>query len=583
MITKFKDGALGDGQCHIALNVPECCFDGGDCIICPTCQLDRRIHVNDGVCDVDLLTADCCFDHGDCDVEFVQPTCFTDCIVPGLSPEQMKGFLTNGVCDSPLNKLECCFDNGECLGQAENCLLSCTGSNLTRLSDGICDADLNNIQCCYDNGDCPFLLSTDIQIPEHCITDTCFVQHYGDGICDKNTDGQICCNDKFDCIDTAQRYQDLTCDQMSPWSLYDSCPLCCKSNVSRSSGFLQSICHEELLNPECCWGNCLEQLSTCPTCQVQDYLLNINDGFCDDFLNTAECCFDFEDCVLIEYLNYVPKFDNAVGGLQKKALLDASPVHRFRVKGLLTSSFCNKAWVRCYSSMQMFSNLGRPNTKFQCPPNDCPYDLARVGDHICDPEIAKLKYCCYDQGDCTSFDITQVEEDYNLCPTCPQAQQINLGDGLCDVANANEECCFDLGDCIPSNCTIEGIVARAEQAGVLDSDNRALFLGMKQQTLGSGFQRLMSRDIGDKVCNQMFNAPECYFDGWDCKHSLCSSCAVQAYMVGQRLANGVCDEAFNTLACCYDGGDCRVADGCPLCPLKDMLRYGFTSLYRRAC
>ena len=60
LVTKFKDGDLGDGQCHIALNVPECCFDGGDCIICPTCDPDLRIHVNDGICDADLLKADCC-------------------------------------------------------------------------------------------------------------------------------------------------------------------------------------------------------------------------------------------------------------------------------------------------------------------------------------------------------------------------------------------------------------------------------------------------------------------------------------------------------------------------------------------
>ena len=457
-VTKFKDGGIGDGQCHIALNVPECCFDGGDCIICPTCDPDLRIHVNDGICDVDLLKADCCFDHGDCDPEFANPKCFTDCTVPGLTPDQLKYFLTNGVCDHPLNNADCCFDNGECLGEAETCQVGCPASNLTRLSDGICDEELNNIMCCYDNGDCPFVVNTEVQIPDHCVTDTCFIQNYGDGICDKDVDDQICCNDKYDCIDTSQRYEDLPCSKMSTWSLFDSCPLCCRSNTSSASReLMNNICPPELLNPECCWGNCLEHLSECPTCPVKDYVLNINDGFCDDFLNTAECCFDFEDCVKIEYLNYVPSFDSAVGSQQKKNLLDSSPNLKFRINGLLSNSFCDATWIRCYSTMQMFSNVGRPGVQIACPPNNCPHNLDKVGDHICDPEIAKQKDCCYDKGDCSRFDITTAPQDVSLCPTCPASKSLNLADGLCDEQNLNEECCFDLGDCMPTNCTMEGI------------------------------------------------------------------------------------------------------------------------------
>ena len=167
--------------------------------------------------------------------------------------------------------------------------------------------------------------------------------------------------------------------------------------------------------------------------------------------------FDFEDCVKIEYLNYVPSFDSAVGSQQKKNLLDSSPNLKFRINGLLSNSFCDATWIRCYSTMQMFSNVGRPGVQIACPPNNCPHNLDKVGDHICDPEIAKQKDCCYDKGDCSRFDITTAPQDVSLCPTCPASKSLNLADGLCDEQNLNEECCFDLGDCMPTNCTMEGI------------------------------------------------------------------------------------------------------------------------------
>ena len=525
MVETFKDGGLGDGQCHIALNSPECCFDGGDCVVCPTCP-DSKM-VNDGVCDLHLMTEECCYDHGDCDPDFVNSACFKNCHVPGLNEIQLKYFLTNGICDHPLNKADCCFDNGECLGVAEDCKYSCP-SNTTRLGDGICDEDLNNIMCCYDIGDCPYKVKTDIQLPPHCVTDTCFVQNYGDGICDKDVDGQICCNDRFDCIDTTQKYEDVPCSRMSTWTLFDTCPLCCRSNASFEREPLMNVCPEDLMNPECCYGNCLELLSTCPTCQVKDYLLNINDGICDDFLNNQECCFDFEDCVLIEYLNYVPRFDKRVGALQKKLLLDTKPEIDFEVSGLLSNQFCDKTFVDCYSQMIHVSNFGRGGGGMQCD-SSCPYPNDRIGDHICDEEIYAEKFCCHDKGDCSLFDVTTTKEEFSLCPTCPEERRLNLRDGICDESNRNEECCFDLGDCTPEFCTIDTIIEQAVTAGEFSDNNRAFFLSLKHQTDGFGFNELIGRELGDRVCNQLLNSPHCYYDGWDCKTTLCSTCNVVAY------------------------------------------------------
>ena len=118
---------MNDGICHIHLNTPECCFDGGDCLICPTCHDKTR--VNDGMCDVDLLTEECCFDLGDCGTDSTLD-CITNCIVPGLSPLDMHYFIYNGKCDQPLNQSQCCFDLGTCISVAHSCP-SCPFTNQT--------------------------------------------------------------------------------------------------------------------------------------------------------------------------------------------------------------------------------------------------------------------------------------------------------------------------------------------------------------------------------------------------------------------------------------------------------------------
>ena len=50
---------------------------------------------------------------------------------------------------------------------------------------------------------------------------------FGDGICDKDDSGRVCCMDQFDCVKTRQVWDELTCDKMSAWTLYDTCPVCC--------------------------------------------------------------------------------------------------------------------------------------------------------------------------------------------------------------------------------------------------------------------------------------------------------------------------------------------------------------------
>ena len=55
---------MGDGKCDQTNNVPECQYDGLDCLETSSCQYANW--VQDGVCD-DLNNNDVChFDGGDC-------------------------------------------------------------------------------------------------------------------------------------------------------------------------------------------------------------------------------------------------------------------------------------------------------------------------------------------------------------------------------------------------------------------------------------------------------------------------------------------------------------------------------------
>ena len=86
---------------------------------------------------------------------------------------------------------------------------------------------MNNDMCCYDGGDCP---SGDVfyeKLPFTCNIDTCDNMKFGDGVCDK-FEKNICCMDKLDCVDSKQiLWDELTCNSLSLWSLYDTCPRCC--------------------------------------------------------------------------------------------------------------------------------------------------------------------------------------------------------------------------------------------------------------------------------------------------------------------------------------------------------------------
>lgn len=77
--------------------------------------------------------------------------------------------------------------------------------------------------------------------------------------------------------------------------------------------------------------------------------------------------------------------------------------------------------------------------------------------------------------------------------------------------------------------------------------------------------------IGDGVCDDVFNTPECNFDGQDCCHGsteFCEECKCKVvfnyteYQVENHCAfpqyfgDNICDDPNNTPDCHWDGGDC---------------------------
>ena len=83
----------------------------------------------------------------------------------------------------------------------------------------------------------------------------------------------------------------------------------------------------------------------------------------------------------------------------------------------------------------------------------CSIDLHdRVGDGICDQDIAEFDHvCCYDGSDCL-FDILST------CPGCGKARAFwhQLREGKCMHELNNEECCYSWGNCAQTCSTCLG-------------------------------------------------------------------------------------------------------------------------------
>ena len=195
----------------------------------------------------------------------------------------------------------------------------------------------------------------------------------------------------------------------------------------------------------------------------------------------------------------------------------------------------------------------------------CIYPIWK-NDGNCDDEN-NTEECDYDGGDC----CTDTKKDHCTLCECkdPEFQNhINqtitdchnpswVGDGHCDDENNNPECDFDGGDCC------------------LDEDHKHYKI-CDCKDPNHTHTEICSKPmwIGDGNCDDENNFKECDYDDGDCcsdtKHLHCTECLCKTNGSSSEedtpktcifhdwIGDGVCDDENNVPECDYDGGDCCV-------------------------
>ena len=137
----------------------------------------------------------------------------------------------------------------------------------------------------------------------------------------------------------------------------------------------------------------------------------------------------------------------------------------------------------------------------------------------------------------------------------------HVGDGYCQDYNNNKHCKFDLGDCCgpcpnTKNCTL--CECKTENIEVTK-------IPLYEDDIKNPL-------IGDGYCNDETNNANCNYDGGDCcwenvNTEFCSECVCKiqqtcAFLLDTNvdyyylLGDGVCDDEYNNPDCLYDGLDC---------------------------
>ncbi|KAL8439877.1 hypothetical protein Efla_000849 [Eimeria flavescens] len=219
---------VGDGNCDAACYNAACDWDKGDCkkwkeegvkevnrralqqqqkqlqqhrLQLPDCKCERRLLVN-GSCTPECNVPECLFDGGEC-----LDMCNAKCA---------KSWLGDGDCDRDCDTAECGHDKGDCdsntnvnlqavraaANSSEICQSSC---RLWMIGNSVCDTQCNNAACGFDSGDCDnvsVVLEVDYSAkPE--VYQFCAKEWIGDGSCDPNCFNKESRWDGGDCEGTA--------------------------------------------------------------------------------------------------------------------------------------------------------------------------------------------------------------------------------------------------------------------------------------------------------------------------------------------------------------------------------------------
>jgi len=221
-------------------------------------------------------------------------------------------------------------------------------------------------------------------------------------------------------------------------------------------------------------------------------------------------------------------------------------------------------------------------------PSDCMVEW--IGDSFCD-DVNNNPECEFDGGDCCQEDAEEGWDQYCndcLCIEIPETTEAPsecidqwIGDNFCDDQNNNPECEMDGGDC-----------CQEEPEAGWDQYCSDCFCIEIPETTEAPYE-CADQWIGDNICDDRNNNPECEMDGGDCCQDepvagwdqYCSDCFCIEIpettegpfeCIDQWIGDSLCDDQNNNPECDFDGGDCcqeDAADGwdnyCQICKCFD--------------
>ncbi|CAM9202693.1 unnamed protein product, partial [Hapterophycus canaliculatus] len=197
----------------------------------------------------------------------------------------------------------------------------------------------------------------------------------------------------------------------------------------------------------------------------------------------------------------------------------------------------------------------------------CTESLLAVEDGICDASN-NIASCEYDGGDCcpstcsssTALCTNETRQcldpeaidypyaEYEDCTSIPGVLPY-IGDGLCDTVNNNAQCGYDGGDCCPSTCD-------SSTSSYCPEDNSLCVNPVAVDFGYFGYENCTGEllDLGNGLCNEANNNPQCAYDGGDCCEC---SCQPGEYLCLSRF--DCLDPQLNTTECVTPAPGCSPA------------------------
>ena len=339
---------------------------------------------------------------------------------------------------------------------------SCEG-NTSSIADGVCDHSVNIGACGFDGGDCC-----------ECI---CFA------------DGTPCnpTGSAFDCQDP-----DASAD-CSPTTISTGSPTATPTGSQTSA-------------------------STYPACSGDS--ARIQDGFCNETNNNAECGYDGGDCcscTCVDDLEFPCGEDGGGFDCRDPDVTPACKVIGASSEGnanFIQDLFCNSSVnnVECgydggdcciCTCVDVFESTGNDGPGYRCGVN---------GFDCLDPSVS---------AECASVDAVPTPSPTMFpLPDCEGSTDF-IGNGMCDEDTNSLACGWDGGDCCRCTC-VDRDGQMCQEFDCLNPDAPA-DCGIESSSASgnSGCQDPQS-NVSDGRCNAETNTAVCGWDGGDCCECTCT-------------------------------------------------------------